>query len=246
MVEGNFDWSFVRVEAGHRNAITRLHRAQVRPDVRGTEGSDAYNRCLTNQAIDRMVALIGAVYEAVSKDKGIAVDRHWRYTVSDVVKLARQLEPFRLLWLEDPVPPANREALKAVTSRVRFRLPLERTYFFLRDSVNSAGTRTGDRDPGFAEGRRPVHRTSHRGICRRRNHSCGPHNISSPVGTWLRRIFVLRFRFLVLELNDLVEGVPKPIIQKGFVRVPDKPGLGVKLNEEVARRYARQGEPFFD
>src|SRR5919197_4649530 len=91
VVEGNFDWSFVRVEAGHRNAITRLHRAQVRPDVPGTEGSDACNRCLTNQAIDRMIALIGAVYETVGKDTALAVDCHWCYTVSDVVKLARQL-----------------------------------------------------------------------------------------------------------------------------------------------------------
>jgi L-alanine-DL-glutamate epimerase-like enolase superfamily enzyme len=36
------------------------------------------------------------------------------------------------------------------------------------------------------------------------------------------------------------------MIQDGFIRVPDKPGLGVKLNEEVARRYARKGEPFFE
>jgi L-alanine-DL-glutamate epimerase-like enolase superfamily enzyme len=46
--------------------------------------------------------------------------------------------------------------------------------------------------------------------------------------------------------NDLVDGLPKPMIQDGFIRVPDKPGLGVKLNEEVARRYARKGEPFFE
>jgi hypothetical protein len=37
--------------------------------------------------------------------------------VSDVLKVARELEPFRLLWLENPVPPGNLEALRAVSSR---------------------------------------------------------------------------------------------------------------------------------
>ena len=45
--------------------------------------------------------------------------------------------------------------------------------------------------------------------------------------------------------NELVDGVPKPMIQNAAIRLPDKPGLGVKLNEKVARRYARKGEPFF-
>src|SRR5438046_9616407 len=47
-------------------------------NVPGAEGSDPYNRCLTNRAIDCMVALIGAVHEAVSRDTDIAVDCHWR------------------------------------------------------------------------------------------------------------------------------------------------------------------------
>jgi galactonate dehydratase len=37
----------------------------------------------------------------------------------------------------------------------------------------------------------------------------------------------------------------KPIIKDGYITLTEKPGLGVKLNEEVARRYARKDEPFF-
>jgi L-alanine-DL-glutamate epimerase-like enolase superfamily enzyme len=80
------------------------------------------------------------------------------------------------------------------------------------------------------------------------------HNISSPVGTLAAAHFCAAIpNFLALEFhasevpfwNDLIEGVPKPIIRNGFVEIPEKPGLGVTLNEEVARRYARKGEPFF-
>jgi L-alanine-DL-glutamate epimerase-like enolase superfamily enzyme len=54
--------------------------------VPGTEGFDPHNRALSNRAIDHMVSLIGAVYDAVGKDTDIAVDCHWRYNASDVVK----------------------------------------------------------------------------------------------------------------------------------------------------------------
>jgi L-alanine-DL-glutamate epimerase-like enolase superfamily enzyme len=47
-------------------------------DVPGTQGSDAYNRCLTNPAMDRMVALVGEVRDAVGYDLDVAVDCHWR------------------------------------------------------------------------------------------------------------------------------------------------------------------------
>src|SRR5437667_12290810 len=78
-----------------------------------------------------MVALIGAVHEAVSRDTDIAVDCHWRYSVSDVVKVARALEPFRLLWLEDPVPPESVDALRAVSSQVRIPVATgENLYLF--------------------------------------------------------------------------------------------------------------------
>ena len=98
----------------------RVHRlTEFDLDVPGTEGSDPHSRGLSNQAIDHMVSLIGAVYEAVGKDTDIAVDCHWRYNPSDVVKVAHELEPFRLLWLEDPVPPSNTSGLKEVSSKVR-------------------------------------------------------------------------------------------------------------------------------
>jgi gluconate/galactonate dehydratase len=37
-----------------------------------------------------------------------------------------------------------------------------------------------------------------------------------------------------------------PVIRRGQVDIPERPGLGVTLDEEVARRYAKPGEPFFE
>jgi L-alanine-DL-glutamate epimerase-like enolase superfamily enzyme len=44
--------------------------------------------------------------------------------------------------------------------------------------------------------------------------------------------------------DDLIVG-EKPIIRDGFIAVPDAPGLGVQLNEEVVRAHLAEGEEFF-
>ncbi|MFZ3332327.1 MAG: mandelate racemase/muconate lactonizing enzyme family protein [Candidatus Acidiferrales bacterium] len=224
-------------------------------DVPGAEGGDAYNRSLTNRAIDHMVKLVAAVHEAVGAETDIAVDCHWRYNVSDMVTLGRELEPFRLLWLEDPVPPNNVAALKAVSSKIRVPIATGENLFLFEgfqeiiqehaldivtpDLQKVGGLTIAQRIADFAD----LHTVP-----------VAPHNISSPVGTLTSVHFCAAIpNFLALEFhaadvpfwNELVEGLPSPMIQNGFVSVPEKPGLGVILNEEVARRFARKDEPFF-
>ena len=46
--------------------------------------------------------------------------------------------------------------------------------------------------------------------------------------------------------EDMVVGFNGPVIEDGYIKVPETPGLGVELNEAVAREYAREGEPFFE
>ena len=45
--------------------------------------------------------------------------------------------------------------------------------------------------------------------------------------------------------EDLVTGPEKPLVKAGFVAVPDRPGLGVELNESVIREHLAPGEPYF-
>src|ERR1700730_666617 len=187
-------------------------------DVPGTEGPDAHNRVLSNRAIDHMVSLIAAVYDAVGRDTDIAVDCHWRYNASDVVKVARELEPFGLLWLEDPVPPNNTAALKEVSSKVRVPIATGENLFLFEgfqeiisqhalsivtpDLQKVGGLSVAQSIARFAD----VHAMP-----------IAPHNISSPVGTLATAHFCAAIpNFLALEFhasdvpfwNDLIDGSP--------------------------------------
>jgi hypothetical protein len=46
--------------------------------------------------------------------------------------------------------------------------------------------------------------------------------------------------------QDLVEGIEKPIINKGFISVPGKPGLGITLNEDAVRQHLVPGTGYFE
>ena len=46
--------------------------------------------------------------------------------------------------------------------------------------------------------------------------------------------------------QDLVEGVDTPIINKGYITVPNQPGLGVTLNEDAVRQHLKPGSGYFE
>jgi hypothetical protein len=60
------------------------------------------------------------------------------------------------------------------------------------------------------------------------------------------RIFYSRnFTLPMYPSGAIWSMLERPLIQDGFIHLPERPGLGVRLNEEVTRQYARKGEPFF-
>jgi L-alanine-DL-glutamate epimerase-like enolase superfamily enzyme len=80
-----------------------------------------------------------------------------------------------------------------------------------------------------------------------------PHNIGSPIETMATcHVCAAVPNFLALEFHhlenpvwsDLILG--DPLIREGHISVPDGPGLGVTLNEEAVRRYAKENLGFCD
>ena len=45
--------------------------------------------------------------------------------------------------------------------------------------------------------------------------------------------------------EDMVTGIDKPFMKEGFVPVPNKPGIGIELNEKVVKEHLVKGEKYF-
>ena len=217
---------------------------------------DPVDRGLSLAELDKMEALVEAVREAIGYKIDLCIDCHGRYNVRDVILLAQRLEKFNLMFLEDPVPPENIEAMGKVTAstpipictgewvnrRDGFRRLIEtQACDMLHIDVSSTG--------GILEGKKIAD------LADLYYMPAAFHNIVSPLGmvasghagAAVRNLHSLELPYHADQVDwrwDLVIS-DEPLIQNGQFVVPQKPGLGVALNEDVVRQHLKDGYAFF-
>ena len=215
---------------------------------------DRYNRCISNDDIAHYVELVTAVRESLNSNTDLAIDAHWFYAPVDILKIAHAFEDLDLLWLEDPIPPENIAAMEGVTKSTRTPICTGENFytrFGFRDLIETQAADIISPDMakagGLLEGRRIADLADMYYI------PIAPHNIGSPVQTVGNcHVMAAVPNFLVLEfhhLDDLFwEGIINegPLIQEGHIDVPNLPGLGVTLNEDLLKNNFRQEFGFFD
>ena len=81
-------------------------------------GHDRYTRGLTLKDLRRIGKAMEIVREELGPDIDFGVEAHWKYDVRDAIQMAKAIEPVKPMWLEDPVPPGNPEAMARVTHAV--------------------------------------------------------------------------------------------------------------------------------
>jgi L-alanine-DL-glutamate epimerase-like enolase superfamily enzyme len=223
-------------------------------DVPTPYETDEYNRNLSQPEIEHMAMLVAATREAVGKEIGLAIDCHWNYNVQAAIELARAVEPYHLLWLEDPVPPENIEAIGAVQRNTRTPIATGENHFFRLDFqrlIIDGGLRILAPDVqkvGLWEGRKLAD------LAEMHYATLTWHNISSPIGTMggvhlcaaVPNVLALEWHAASVPFFDeLVKASEGPMIRNGKITVPDRPGLGIELDEDVAYKYRKPGEEFF-
>lgn len=216
------------------------------------------NRPLYRSEMDKMAACIAAAREGAGDDADLAVDCHWRFAPTEAIRIAKALAPYNLLWLEDPCPPENNRDVAEI--RALGVVPiltgenLNRRHGFWDLISNRCCDLVApdiQKCAGLLEGKRIGELAEMQGI------RYAPHNISSPLGTIASsHVCITLPNFVALEFhgmdvpfwNDLVTRADQtgPVIQKGRVKLTEAPGIGCELNESVAKRYAKPGEPWFE
>jgi L-alanine-DL-glutamate epimerase-like enolase superfamily enzyme len=193
------------------------------------------------------------VRDELGPDVDFAVEAHWKYDVRDAIQMARAIEPVKPMWLEDPVPPGNPEAMARVTHAVDVPICTGENLYtrdgFRRlielqgcDAVHIDIPKSG----GLLESKR-IHDLAD-------SHYIwtAAHNPASPVGTVASCHAAASMRdFRIHELaryvdwwQDLVirDG---PFFQNGYFTIQDKPGYGIELNPDVARGHLAPGETWW-
>jgi len=219
------------------------------------EKHDRYNHTASPVELHAMVDRVAAVREAIGPKVDLALDLHGQCDLHSGIRIARAMEQYDLLWLEEPVPPGNIDALREVTrssgtpicvgenlyTRWGFRELLEKQAAnIIMPDIPKCG--------GLSECRKIANMAETYYV------PLAPHNVSGPIGTMAScHVCASVPNFLVLEWHwtdilywdDLSVG-DGPIIEDGYIRLPDSPGIGVELNEEEARKHLRPGTGLFE
>jgi galactonate dehydratase len=216
---------------------------------------DMVNWTASNAEIDTMVRKVAFLREQIGPRVDLAVDMHGRYDMTTGKQVAKFVEPFRLLYLEEPVPAENVEAMRDIREstntpiccgenlflRHGFRPVLEqRAADIIMPDIQKCG--------GLLESRK-IADMAHTYYV-----PVAPHCVVSPIGTMASaHVCAAIPNFLVLEWH-WIQRLPLwkefvkegEIIQKGFVTVTDRPGIGVEMNEEAAKKAQVPNTPWFE
>ena len=223
-------------------------------DMEMDNDPDPYNGRLSNEAIAHKREIVDAVREEIGYDVDLAFDCHWDYSVESAKRLAYELEEYDLMWLEDLVPPENMGAQIEVTKATRTPVATGENRFRvheLSELIYEHGVDIVTPDPttvgGLAETVRIADRAEENYI------PISPHNVCSPVGTMacvhlgaaIPNFDVLEYHALEVEWWDDLLAREEPLIEDGYIEVPETPGLGIELDERVVEEHLLEGSDGF-
>lgn len=207
---------------------------------------------LTDKGIQILCEYVETVREVIGYEIPLAVDHFGHIGIEDCIRLGRALEKYNLAWLEDMVPwqftdqyvrLSNSCATPICTGEDIYckeefiKLFEAKAIAIAHPDIATSG--------GILETKKIGDRAQEHGI------SMAMHMAGTPVCAMASvHCAAATENFLVLEnhsvdnpwWDDIVTGLENPIIQDGYINVPESPGLGIELNPEVIKAHLHPSE----
>jgi galactonate dehydratase len=220
---------------------------------------DEYNHTINAAELRSMVERVAAVREAIGPDVDLAIDLHARYDVPSACKISWELEPFNLMWLEEPIPAENIDALVRVRAQTRTPICAGENLYLrwgFRELLEKGAVDVIEPDVpkcgGLAEAKKIANLAEMHYV------PFAPHLVSTPLGTMATAHQCGAIpNFLVQEWHALEERevwdsyVKAPdgsgsIVKDGYITLPDTPGIGVEPDMDGVRAHAVPGFGIFE
>jgi L-alanine-DL-glutamate epimerase-like enolase superfamily enzyme len=202
---------------------------------------------LTDKGISLLADYVAQIREAIGMEVPLSMDHFGHIGVNSCIRLGKALEKYNPSWLEDMIPWQYTHLWKEITDAltvptltgedIYLKEPFEELCrnhavdMIHPDLATSGGIletkKIGDMAQGY-------------GVAMAMHFAGTPVSFMANVhcAAATENVLVLEFHSAdVPWWESLVDGIEKPIINKGFVKVPEKPGLGITLNDEVVKQH---------
>src|SRR6266849_28968 len=202
---------------------------------------------ITDKGIALMADYVAQVREMVGMDIPLSADHFGHIGVNSCILLGKGLEKYNLAWLEDMIPWQYTDLLKKIADAVDIPILTGEDIYLKEPFIELCRAHAVDiihpdlaTSGGILETKKIGDAAQEYGV------PMAMHFAGTPVSCMANvHCAAATENFLVMENHsvdvawwgDLVEGVEKPIVKKGFIAVPDKPGLGVTLNDEAIKQH---------
>lgn len=200
---------------------------------------------ISNKDLNTALECVGAVRDVVGDEVDLLIEGHGRFNIPTGIKIARELAQFKPMFFEEPVPPDNLDALKAVRDKSPVEISAgERLYTrwdykdmfekqcadYIQPDISHAG--------GIMELKKLAAEAEYRYI------GFAPHNPSGPVANAATlNIAACCPNFSILEIMYSDVDYRKDLTNEnleykdGYITIPDRPGLGIEINEEECLKH---------
>jgi len=233
-----------RVASAQRNVADGYSSLRMTPMQAGFEQQTA------TQVISTAVRLVGAVREAIGDGIDLGLEIHRNLRPEEAIVLARELASFKILYYEDPLAPQSMEALAYLARHVDLPMATgERFYniFQFKELIDSKTVSLIRPDLSLAGGFTQVKKVA--AIAEPAFIGIFPHLMGSPVNNAaFVQLAAAIPNFFVMENNihqgphaELVKGEIELV--QGYRIVPDRPGIGVEIDETKLDRLPARRVP---
>lgn len=209
---------------------------------------------ITSKGVDRLVEYVGTVRDVIGYEVPLAADHFGHINLESCIRLGRALDPFTLAWYEDMIPWQYADQYLRLSEAVATPICTGED-IYLKDGFKGLIERRAvsvihpdlATSGGILETKRIGDYAQEHGI------AMAMHMAGSPIAALASvHCAAATENFLVLEnhsvdiphWNDLIEGLPRPLIRDGYIDVPETPGLGFTgVNLDVFREFLDPNDP---
>ena len=245
-------YTFLKMDLGIR-LVEKVPGAVTRPlgEVTQWEARNVMHMFtgieITPKGIELMAEYVAAVREEIGMDIPLAADHFGHIGVNSCIRLGKALEKYNMAWLEDMIPWQHPELMKTITDAVDIPI-LTGEDIYLKEPFQELVDRKAvdivhpdlATSGGLLETKKIGDRAMEGGV------AMALHFAGTPVSFMANvHCAAATENFLALENHsvdvpwweDMVTGPEKPLIKNGFAKVPERPGLGVELVDEVIKDH---------
>lgn len=208
---------------------------------------------LTDKGIDVICQYVETVRNIIGYESPLAVDHFGHIGIEDCIRLARALDKYRLAWLEDMIPWQYTDQYVRLAHSCETPICTGEDIYLKEGFLDLFKTRAiSVVHPDLATAGGILETKKIGDLAQEYGISMAMHMAGSPIAVMASvHCAAATENFIALEnhsldigwWDDLVTGIEKPIIKNGYIRVPESPGLGIELNEDMVKEHLDPNDP---